>query len=45
MRLTLTKFYREKGLFKRNDKKNCNNLFLDTGKTCREIGTLNKQKK
>ena len=28
----------------RNDQKYCNNLYLDTGKTCREIGTLNKQK-
>ncbi len=28
----------------RNDKKYCNNLYLDTGKTCREIGALNKHK-
>ena len=28
----------------RNDQKYCNNLYLDTGKTCREIGALNKQK-
>ncbi len=26
----------------RNDQKYCNNLYLDTGKTCREIGALNK---
>lgn len=28
----------------RNDQKYCNNLYLDTGKTCREIGAFNKQK-
>ena len=28
----------------RNDQKYCNNLYLDTGRTCREIGVLNKQK-
>lgn len=28
----------------RNNQKYCNNLYLDTGKTCREIGALNKQK-
>ena len=28
----------------RNDKKYCNNLYLDTRKTCKEIGALNKQK-
>lgn len=28
----------------RNDQKYCNNLYLDTGKTCRDIGALNKQK-
>ena len=28
----------------RNDQKYCNNLYLDTSKTCREIGALNKQK-
>ena len=28
----------------RNDQKYCNNLYLDTGKTCREIGALNKRK-
>ncbi len=28
----------------RNDQKYCNNLYLDAGKTCREIGALNKQK-
>lgn len=28
----------------RNDQKYCNNSYLDTGKTCREIGALNKQK-
>ena len=28
----------------RNDQKYCNNLYLDTGKTCKEIGVLNKQK-
>ena len=28
----------------RNDQKYCNNLYLDTGKTCKEIGALNKQK-
>lgn len=28
----------------RNDQKYCNNLYLDTGKTCKQIGSLNKQK-
>lgn len=28
----------------RNNQKYCHNLYLDTGKTCREIGALNKQK-
>lgn len=28
----------------RNDQKYCNNLFENTGKTCKEIGVLNKQK-
>lgn len=28
----------------RTDQKYCNNLYLDTGKTCREIGALNKRK-
>jgi len=28
----------------RNDQKYCNSLYLDTGKTCKEIGALNKQK-
>ena len=28
----------------RNDQKYCNNLYKDTGKTCREIGALNKRK-
>lgn len=28
----------------RNDQKYCNNLYLDTRKTCKEIRTLNKQK-
>lgn len=28
----------------RNDQKYCNNLYKDTGRTCREIGALNKQK-
>lgn len=28
----------------RNDQKYCNNLYLDTGKTCREIGAIYKQK-
>lgn len=28
----------------RNDQKYCNNLYKHTGKTCREIGALNKQK-
>lgn len=28
----------------RNDQKYCNNLYKDTGKTCKEIGALNKQK-
>lgn len=28
----------------RNDQKYCNNLYLNTSKTCREIGALNKQK-
>lgn len=28
----------------RNDQKYCDNIYLDTGKTCKEIGALNKQK-
>ena len=28
----------------RNDQKYCNNLYLNTGKTCKEIGAFNKQK-
>ncbi|MBQ9313824.1 MAG: hypothetical protein IJ220_02315 [Clostridia bacterium] len=28
----------------RNDQKYCNNLYLNTGKTCKEIGALNQQK-
>lgn len=28
----------------RNDQKYCNNLYLDTGKTCREVGATNKHK-
>lgn len=28
----------------RNDQKYCNNLYLDTGKTCKEIGATNKYK-
>ena len=28
----------------RNDQKYCNNLYLDTGKICKEIGALNKRK-
>ncbi len=28
----------------RNDQKYCNNLYLNTGKTCKEIGALNKRK-
>lgn len=28
----------------RNDQKYCNNLYLNTGKTCREIGAINKHK-
>lgn len=28
----------------RNDQKYCNNLYLDTGKTCKEIGALHKRK-
>lgn len=28
----------------RNDQKYCNNLYLDTGKTCKEIGAINKHK-
>lgn len=28
----------------RNDQKYCNNLYKDTGKTCKQIGALNKQK-
>lgn len=29
----------------RNDQKYCNNLYKDTGKTCREIGAMNKRKR
>ena len=39
--ITTSKNKNQKG---RNDQKYCNNLYLDTGKTCREIGALNKQK-
>ena len=28
----------------RNDQKYCNNLYLNTGKTCKEIGALNQRK-
>ena len=28
----------------RNNQKYCNNLYLDTGKTCKEISALNKHK-
>ena len=28
----------------RNEQKYCNNLYLDTGKTCKEIGATNKHK-
>lgn len=28
----------------RNDQKYCNNLYKNTGKTCKQIGALNKQK-
>lgn len=28
----------------RNDQKYCNNIYKDTGKTCKEIGALNKRK-
>ena len=39
--VTTSKNKNQKG---RNDQKYCNNLYLDTGKTCREIGALNKRK-
>ena len=39
--VTTSKNKNQKG---RNDQKYCNNLYLDTGKTCREIGVLNKRK-
>ena len=39
--VTSSKNKNQKG---RNDQKYCNNLYLDTGKTCREIGALNKRK-
>ena len=39
--ITTSKNKNQKG---RNDQKYCNNLYLDTGKTCREIGALNKRK-
>lgn len=39
--ITSSKNSNQKG---RNDQKYCNNLFLDTGKTCKEIGALNKRK-
>lgn len=32
---------KQKGI---NDQKYCNNLYLNTGKTCKEIGALNKRK-
>ena len=38
--ITSSKNPNQKG---RNDQKYCNNLYLDTGKTCKEIGALNKQ--
>lgn len=39
--ITSSKNPNQKG---RNDQKYCNNLYLDTGKTCREIGAMNKRK-
>ena len=39
--ITSSKNPNQKG---RNDQKYCNNLYKDTGKTCREIGALNKRK-
>lgn len=39
--VTTSKNKNQKG---RNDQKYCNNIYLDTGKTCREIGALNKRK-
>ena len=36
--VTTSKNKNQKG---RNDQKYCNNVYLDTGKTCREIGALN----
>lgn len=38
--VTTSKNKNQKG---RNDQKYCNNLYLNTGKTCREIGALNKR--
>ena len=39
--VTTSKNKNQKG---RNDQKYCNNLYLNSGKTCKEIGALNKQK-
>ena len=39
--ITSSKNINQKG---RNDQKYCNSLFENTGKTCKEIGALNKQK-
>lgn len=39
--ITSSKNPNQKG---RNDQKYCNSLYLDTGKTCREIGAMNKRK-
>ncbi len=39
--ITSSKNPNQKG---RNDQKYCNNLYLDTGKTCKEIGAIYKQK-
>ena len=39
--VTSSKNTNQKG---RNDQKYCNNLYLDTGKTCKEIGAIYKQK-
>ena len=39
--VTSSKNSNQKG---RNDQKYCNNLYLDTGKTCREIGAIYKRK-
>ena len=39
-RLVTSKNKNQKG---RNDQKYCNNLYLNTGKTCKEIDALNKR--